>query len=387
MGGAKLLLPPTLMGRAPQPVQARRLGQAQHQVGVLDRLASGPFDQVVDGGERDGDPAFRIGVGPHQDAIRADHGRQPHRLGAGGPQERPVGHEGSDGRRHVLARLAGHQSSVDGGQDSAADGQVIRREGDPQGALSGQRQRALDLRRVLVPQDAVGPKVAVDLAEGHVLGRLASRAGHPALGVDEDAVLLDDAPAQQRQRHQRADRRVAAGVRDQLGLAKVAGGAGLRDGVAGPLEQLPVRVDEPVPAWIFIHAQAESAGQVDHAGPGLQRGSGQRQRSLGRGPQEHQVHIAEGAGGVALGTNLEARSRTDDGKLVAQSGAGPLVADGQPQPQVRMIGHQAGQLHPGVTRHADDPDPDRRRYICHLDIYSPSAGPYKSNRTRAAGRR
>src|SRR5215471_12572245 len=65
------------------PGEAGVLGEAQHEVGALDRLAGGALDQVVEGG--DGHHPAGAGVGPGGDVDRVGPER---RLGL----RRPVGH-------------------------------------------------------------------------------------------------------------------------------------------------------------------------------------------------------------------------------------------------------------------------------------------------------
>ena len=161
--------------------------------------------------------------------------------------------------------LPGPQAAVDRREDPAPHGQQVGRERDLAGVMPGEREGALDLGRVLVLEDAVGVKVAVDLREREVLGGLLAGARRAALGVDDEPGRLDDAAAQERERGQRGRRREAARVRDEARLADGARRARLGHGVARVAQQLGARVREAVPARVEVSREPERARDVDDA--------------------------------------------------------------------------------------------------------------------------
>ena len=82
----------------------------------------------------------------------------------------------------------------------------------------------LDLRGVPVVEQPVGGEVLVDRVEVGVRLGSPARARHPAGGVDDDALRLDQAGPDQRGQGQRGGRRVAAGGGDQRGAGQIGRG-------------------------------------------------------------------------------------------------------------------------------------------------------------------
>ena len=162
-------------GAPGRPHEAVRLFEAEHQVDVLDRLAGGPLDQVVDRRERDGDAA--LADRRRRPATRGWFRRRMQRTSSGVWRARRNGLPAT--KRSIAAArvggvLPGVEPAVDGRQDAAPRRQKVRRERHR--ASAGRPATGpLDLRRVLVAQHAVGAKVAVDLGERELLGRLAAR--------------------------------------------------------------------------------------------------------------------------------------------------------------------------------------------------------------------
>ena len=171
------------------------LGQPQHEIEVLDRLARGALEEVVDGG----DHHHPAGV-----EARSRRWRPPPRPGRSRPSGRwtparacPAPRPAARRGRPRAGASAGAPAAMPGARRAEAVermprlmgsrcGVKVRRTGFPRSA----RQRLGDLRGVLVPEHLVGPDVVGDLAEAVGLGGLA-----PAPETPDDASMTMDSSA------------------------------------------------------------------------------------------------------------------------------------------------------------------------------------------------
>src|SRR5262245_13959836 len=81
------------------------------------------------------------------------------------------------------------------------------------------RQRLLDLRRVAMGADTVAGDALIALGEVEIELGCPSRAGYPALAVDDDAGQIEELPRYQRGQTEDGSLRIAAGIGDQLGIS------------------------------------------------------------------------------------------------------------------------------------------------------------------------
>src|SRR4051812_37706203 len=206
----------------PDQRQAGDLGQAESQVGALQRAAGGALGQVVHRGDHD-EPA---GVGVDRElqlhGVGAEHRRRRGPLALGQQvHERLVGVcLLVGGPRAVAVRTRGERRRA-GGQDAPAHRHQGGREAHADRCARCLGQVLHHLRGVPVdPADAVGADRAHHLAAEQVgLGRLAGATG--ATGGDHDDVGLDQAGGQRRG-HRQADRgRVAARDGDPPGAGQL----------------------------------------------------------------------------------------------------------------------------------------------------------------------
>mmetsp|Transcript_27098 Transcript_27098/g.67540 ORF Transcript_27098/g.67540 Transcript_27098/m.67540 type:complete len:459 (+) Transcript_27098:2179-3555(+) len=251
------------------------LGQAEHDVEVLDRLAARTLAQVVHHRRYDGTTTYPIRKHVHCHHIAAPHvTRLGHTLGA-------LQHVHKrlrcilvrQGLFESLCRHAVPHLDVHGLEYAPAERHEVGREVDDHRAAGGLRQALLDLGRVPVGRHTVRMHPIGNFAEECVLFGRPAGARDATLGIDDDAVGVDQGTRlmrQQRTQRQLGGRGVATRVRTN----------------AGALHLCPMQLWQPVDSrrlqvwgcvWLAIPLlvsvgvhEAEVSRQVDHLDAGRQ---------------------------------------------------------------------------------------------------------------------
>mmetsp|Transcript_39650 Transcript_39650/g.66541 ORF Transcript_39650/g.66541 Transcript_39650/m.66541 type:complete len:288 (-) Transcript_39650:546-1409(-) len=245
--------------------EAGGLLHAEDEVHVLQRLAGGALDQVVDAGQDDGAPGQRVLEHADGAQVRAAHiprVRDPARV-----------QHLHEGLVLVLllqkcAQIGGGgiplQLNVDGGLHAAGHGHEVRGEADPHGAPGRQRQLLLDLGHMPMLAHAVRVDALGDLAVqvGHL--RPTAGAAHPGLRVDDDVLRLDEASLQQGDERQLHGGRVASRVgHDTRFLDRLA--VELSEAVRHLFLEVQGRVRSTIPLRVFLGVpQPEVRRQVHY---------------------------------------------------------------------------------------------------------------------------
>ncbi len=221
-------------------------------------------------------------------------------------------------------------------------------------ARRGDGELLLDLGDVAVAAQAVRPHVLIDLAEHHLGLRLASGAGHSALGVDDE--VADEPGTCQGSERQEGRGRVAARRADQrdrrvdegLELRSVE----FREAIDGHVEQVGRGMLEAVPARIVGRvAQAEVGPEVDHGRARSQQVRHEFGGGAVREGQERGVHVRQ------LGPHGQVR-RGEVGMMVAERLVLAVAAGEPDDAHVGMTAQEPDQLAAAVPGRADDPDAD-----------------------------
>src|SRR3954447_2388603 len=344
----------------PHDRQARRLGEAEGEVGALESRSPGALGQVVHRGD-DNQPAG-IGVDGdlQRDGVGAEH------LGGGRPlalrqevHERLVGVGlGVDGPGGVRVRARCQRRGA-GGEDAAAHRHEGRREADGDRRPGGSREVLDHLRGVPVdPADAVGADRAHDLAAEQVRLERLARTGRPAGGHHDD-LGPDEAGGEGRCQRERDRGRVTAGDGDPRGAGQLLTLPGqLRQAVgpgAGVLAPVPAcpggRVVQPV-----VGAAVDDQGVLRELG-GDGRGLPVRQC-------EHDDVVPHQGGRIAP-LHLEIGEGQQVRLQLTQAPAGARVGVHPGQAEVRVPGEEPAHLPARVPGGAGDPD--RPRLPCRHD--------------------
>ena len=155
----------SLTGTGPTVGQAGGLGQAEGQVGALDRLTRRALDEVVERGEGDDPAGALVGVRGDVRDVRAEGGLGRRWLVAD-DDERLVVVDARAARRgpsSVVTRTG--RTGVAGGEDASVHRRQMGREQDLSRRAGHRGEVLLDLRGVAVVEQAVGGEVLVDRAE------------------------------------------------------------------------------------------------------------------------------------------------------------------------------------------------------------------------------
>ena len=190
---------------------------------------------------------------------------------------------------------------------------------------------------------SVGEDVLVGLHVAEPAGAAATRAGDAALGVDHDAVGLDEPLAHQRRQRQQRRRRVAPGIRQPRRADDLLALAG----------QLRQPVDPPL-------GEAVVATDVDHADRRVHRRE-QRSRLPGGERGEEHVQLRHAVGGEGLDHHRSGAMTAQGRHALRERLARRALAGGEGDAEGRVRGTQPQQLDPRVAADPDDPDVHGRR--------------------------
>lgn len=285
-------------------------GVAEDEVHVLQSLAGGAFDEVVDGGDDEGAAIGSLGeadvaevcaldgleVGNRAGLIEADEGFV--RVGFLVDAEEVFG-----------IKIAAGGAEVDGFEDAAVDGDELRSEAE----LAFFKQRIHeDFGYVAVLEERVGGKVLGDFAEARFEAGFSARAGDAGFRVADDAgIEIDGAGVDEGAEGEVGSGGVAAGIGDEAGVLDGVAEE-LREAVGGFGKELRGGVFFGVPAFENVDcAEAEGAGEVHDFDADVEELGGKFHGDFGRSGKE--------GGGKA---------RIFDGLDIHGQGKGALVADG-----------------------------------------------------------
>ena len=315
-------------------LQAICFGETKDQVHVLDCLAGGSLDQIVDCRDDDGAAVGLLGKSDIA-IVGVANGMKIGHLAGGVNADEGFVRIGIliDLVDAVWVEIQGCSAEVNGFEDAAINGDQ----------LSGEAELGFfeigilkDFGDVAVVEERVGREVFGDLAEGGLLAGLTASAGDATLGIaNYTGVEMDGTGVDERPDRQIGGGGVAAGVGNEAGVLD---GVAIELGqtVGGFLKKGRGGVRFFVPAGVvFGSAEAESAGQIDDLGSGGKEICGEFHGSFWRSGEEDNGEIvvfdrlaAEGSGSWAFGTVFERNTRD---KTVAVKDLDQFVAGITPE--------------------------------------------------------